>query len=155
VTQPDPFLDTSIGIIAPSDSINKEGKHSMAIFTHVVLGAKDLQTSKQFYDAALGTLGVKNLGPFGENAFLYGKEGPEFLVTKPANGEPATFANGGTVGFAAPSRDAVHQFHAAGLANGGTDEGLPGPRTFAPTAYAAYLRDPAGNKICTYCFAPE
>ena len=56
--------------------------------------------------------------------------------------------------FVAPSRDAVHKFHEAGIANGGTDEGLPGPRTFTPTAYAAYLRDPCGNKICAYCFAP-
>jgi len=57
------------------------------------------------------------------------------------------------VGFAAPTRDAVHKFHAAGIANGGTDEGQPGPRTFTPTAYASYLRDPEGNKICAYCFA--
>ena len=61
-------------------------------------------------------------------------------------------ANGGTLGFASPTRDAVHKFHEAGLANGGTDEGEPGPRTFTPTAYAAYLRDPDGNKVCTYLF---
>lgn len=127
----------------------------MAIFTHVVLGTNDLEQSVKFYDAALGALGIKNLGPMGENGALYGVDGPEFLVTKPANGEAACHANGGTVGFAASSRDAVHRFHEAGLANGGSDEGAPGPRAFAPTAYAAYLRDPCGNKICTYCFAPE
>ncbi len=127
----------------------------MAIFTHVVLGTNDLSKTTQFYDAALGTLGVKNLGPLGENAVMYGASEPEFLVTKPADGQPATHANGGTLGFAAPNRDAVHKFHAAGLANGGTDEGEPGPRTFTPTAYTAYLRDPDGNKICTYCFAEE
>ena len=126
----------------------------MAIFTHVVLGANDVAKSRKFYDAALGTLGINNLGPFGDKAFLYGKDAPEFLITKPANGQPACFANGGTLGFVAPTRDAVHKFHAAGLANGGTDEGQPGPRTFTPTAYAAYLRDPDGNKICAYCFAP-
>jgi len=127
----------------------------MAIFTHVVVGTNDLNKATQFYDAALGALGLKNLGGFGEHAFLYGAESPEFLVTKPANGQPATHANGGTIGFHAPSRAAVHKFHEAGLANGGTDEGQPGPRSFAPTAYAAYLRDPDGNKICTYCFAAE
>ena len=126
----------------------------MGIFTHVVLGANDLARSKKFYDAILATLGVRNLGPMGENGFLYGKDSPEFLVTKPRNGQPACFANGGTVGFAASTRDAVHQFHDAALANGGTDEGSAGPRTFAPTAYAAYVRDPDGNKICAYCFAP-
>ena len=127
----------------------------MPIFTHVVLGTNDLAASTKFYDAALGALGVNNLGPMGENAVLYGAEGPEFLVTKPANGQPACHANGGTLGFKANTRDAVHKFHAAGLASGGTDEGEPGPRDFTPTAYAAYLRDPCGNKICTYCFAEK
>jgi catechol 2,3-dioxygenase-like lactoylglutathione lyase family enzyme len=127
----------------------------MAIFTHIVLGTNDLQKATKFYDAALGALGIKNLGPLGETAVLYGIDGPEFMITKPANGKPATYANGGTLGFAATNRDAVHKFHEAGLANGGTDEGQPGPRAFAPTAYASYLRDPDGNKICTYCFAAE
>ena len=127
----------------------------MAIFTHVVLGTNDLEQATKFYDATLGALGVNNMGPLGDNAIMYGADSPEFIVTKPANGEPACHANGGTLGFVANSRDAVHKFHEAGLANGGTDEGQPGPRDFAPTAYASYLRDPAGNKICTYCFAEE
>lgn len=127
----------------------------MSSFTHVVLGANDLDKSKKFYDAALGALGVKYIGPMGSGGAMYGKDGPEFMITKPANGKPATFANGGTLGFAAPNRKAVHAFHEAGLKNGGTCEGPPGPRSFTPTAYAAYLRDPAGNKICTYCFAKE
>jgi catechol 2,3-dioxygenase-like lactoylglutathione lyase family enzyme len=126
----------------------------MAIFTHVVLGANDVAKSRKFYDATLATLGINNLGPMGANAFLYGKDSPEFLITKPANGQAACHANGGTLGFAAPTRAAVHAFHAAGVANGGTDEGQPGPRSFTPTAYASYLRDPDGNKICAYCFAP-
>jgi catechol 2,3-dioxygenase-like lactoylglutathione lyase family enzyme len=127
----------------------------MSIINHVVLGTNDLAKATQFYDAALGALGIKNMGPMGENATLYGADHPEFLITKPANGEPACFANGGTIGFKAPTRAAVHKFHEEGLANGGTDEGEPGPRQFSPTAYAAYLRDPDGNKICTYCFAEE
>jgi catechol 2,3-dioxygenase-like lactoylglutathione lyase family enzyme len=124
----------------------------MAIFTHVVLGANDINASRAFYDGVLGALGVKNIGEFG-GGYLYGTEGPEFLIRQPANGEPACSANGGTIGFAAPSRAAVRAFHAAGLANGGVCEGEPGPRTFTPTAYAAYLRDPVGNKLCAYCFA--
>lgn len=127
----------------------------MAILTHVVLGTNNLERATQFYDATLGALGVKNMGPMGEVGFFYGVEEPEFVITKPVNGEAACHANGGTVGFAAASRDAVHKFHEAGLANGGTDEGEPGPRDYSPTAYAAYLRDPDGNKICTYCFAEE
>lgn len=126
----------------------------MAIFTHVVLGTNDLARARTFYDAALGTLGIRYVGPMGERGLLYGKDSPEFLVTLPANGKAACFANGGTIGFVAPSREAVHEFHKASIANGGTDEGPPGPRTFTPTAYAAYVRDPDGNKICTYCFLP-
>ena len=127
----------------------------MTTLTHVVLGTNDLDRATKFYDAALGALGINNMGPLGEAGVMYGGDQPDFMITKPLNGEPATFANGGTVGFAAPNRDAVHQFHQAGLENGGTDEGQPGPRDFSPTAYAAYLRDPDGNKICTYCFAEE
>ena len=126
----------------------------MSIFTHVVLGANDVAQSRKFYDATLAPLGVKNLGPMGDNAFLYGAQGPEFLITKPRDGKPACLANGGTVGFAASTRASVRAFHAAALANGGTDDGAPGPRDFTPTAYAAYVRDPIGNKICAYCFAP-
>ncbi|NNM61071.1 MAG: VOC family protein [Steroidobacteraceae bacterium] len=127
----------------------------MGIFTHVCVGTNDVAKSRKFYDAALAPLGIKNLGPFGDSAFLYGAEGPEFLVTKPRDGQPATHANGGTIGFAASTRAAVKAFHAAALANGATDEGAPGPRTFTPTSYAAYVRDPDGNKICAYCFAAE
>jgi len=126
----------------------------MAIFTHVALGTNDLARSQRFYDATLAALGIRNLGAMGSNAVLYGQTQPEFMITKPINGQPACHANGGTIGFAASSRDAVDQFHAAALANGGSDEGAPGPRPFAPTAYGAYVRDPEGNKICTYCFAP-
>ena len=86
---------------------------------------------------------------------MYGVKGPEFIISTPANGEPACHANGGTIGFQAPTRASVHAFHEAALANGGTCEGPPGPRTFSPTAYAAYIRDLDGNKLCTFCFAPE
>lgn len=127
----------------------------MPIFTHVTIGSNDLNRSKKFYDAALGALGLKNLGPMGERGVMWGAASPEFIVLKPANGAAASHANGGTIGFAAPTRKAVHAFHEAGLKNGGKCEGEPGPRTFTPTAYAAYLRDPDGNKICAYCFAPE
>ena len=88
-----------------------------------------------------------------DTASLWGTDAPAFMVTKPGNGLPATYANGGTISFAAPTRDAVHAFHAAALRLGAKDEGQPGLRTFTPTSYAAYVRDLDGNKICTYCFA--
>ncbi|SFF86516.1 Catechol 2,3-dioxygenase [Novosphingobium sp. CF614] len=123
-----------------------------SVLTHICLGANDLAASTAFYDAVLAPLGVKNMGPAGEKAVIYGKDKPALLVLLPANGEAATFANGGTIGFAAADPAAVDAFHAAGIANGGTDEGQPGPRDYLPGAYAAYLRDPVGNKICAYVF---
>ncbi|MGH8524078.1 MAG: VOC family protein [Gammaproteobacteria bacterium] len=126
----------------------------MAIFTHVVIGSNDLERSRKFYDNVLSTLGLKRVMDM-DAASLWGAEGPEFMVTKPGNGQPATYANGGTISFAASSRAAVRDFHKAALAQGGKDEGQPGPRSFTPTAYAAYVRDPDGNKICSYCFAGE
>jgi len=121
------------------------------VFSHACVGATDLAASSAFYDVALAPLGVKNLGPSGETVMLYGKDKPAFLVLKPSNGE-APSGNGVTIGFAAASPADVDAFHAAGLAAGGTDEGAPGPRDILPGAYAAYLRDPAGNKICSYAF---
>lgn len=121
------------------------------VFSHTCLGASDLAASGTFYDAALAALGVKNLGPFGDSAILYGRDKPALLVLRPGNGE-APSSNGVTVGFAASSPAEVDAFHAAGLAAGGACEGLPGPRGHLPGAYAAYLRDPAGNKVCAYTF---
>ncbi|EQB03835.1 glyoxalase [Sphingobium quisquiliarum P25] len=121
------------------------------VFSHVFIGAADVDASAAFYDAALGALGVKNLGPFGNGWILYGRDKPAFIIARPGNGE-APSSNGVTIGFAAATTADVDKFHAAGVANGGTDEGAPGARSHLPGAYAAYLRDPAGNKICAYTF---
>ena len=121
------------------------------VFSHTTLGASDLAASVAFYDAALTPLGIKNMGPFGETVVLYGKDKPALLVLTPGNGE-APSSNGVTVGFAAATPADVDAFHAAGLSAGGTDEGAAGPRGHLPGAYAAYLRDPAGNKVCAYTF---
>ncbi|MEH0833742.1 VOC family protein [Pectobacterium cacticida] len=121
------------------------------IFSHVFIGATDVEKSTAFYDAVLGKLGIKNLGPFGSGWVLYGRDKPAFIIARPGNGE-APSSNGITIGFAASSTEEVDAFHAAGLAHGGSDEGQPGPRGHLPGAYAAYLRDPAGNKITAYTF---
>ena len=127
----------------------------MAIFTHVTVGTNDLVRARNFYDNVLGALGYKRLKDLGENGSIWGESAPEFFVLKPANGQPATHANGGTVSFVAPNRAAVAKFHKEALALGAKDEGAVGPRTWHPTAYAGYLRDPDGNKICAYCFNAE
>lgn len=120
----------------------------MAIFTHIVVGTNDLERARAFYDSVLGTLGIRRVMNL-DAASLWGVDDAEFMVTKPGNGLPSTYANGGTVSFAAPNRSAVHAFHEAALSLGARDEGTPGPRSFTPTSYAAYVRDPDGNKICT------
>jgi catechol 2,3-dioxygenase-like lactoylglutathione lyase family enzyme len=127
----------------------------MAIFTHVTVGTNNLARARTFYDKVLGALGYKRLTDLGENGSIWGESAPEFFVLKPANGLPSTYANGGTVSFVAPSRQAVASFHKEALAQGAKDEGAVGPRSWHPTAYAGYVRDPDGNKICAYCFKAE
>jgi len=120
------------------------------MFSHVMLGADDVDASKKFYDAALGALGHKpgDMDPKGR-CFWRTRAGV-FALTPPINGEPASCGNGSTLGFAATSPEEVDAFHAAGLANGGTEcEDPPGIREGGGLKmYIAYLRDPAGNKIC-------
>jgi catechol 2,3-dioxygenase-like lactoylglutathione lyase family enzyme len=118
------------------------------MFSHVMVGANDVQASKKFYDAILGALGHKpgNLDPKGR-CFYITPTGI-FSITAPINGQPATAGNGSTVGFAAASPEAVNAWHAAGIANGGTTcEDPPGERP-GSGLYLAYLRDPSGNKVC-------
>ncbi len=121
------------------------------MFSHVALGADDIEASRRFYDAALGALGVPPGAVDAWGRLIYSHGGGRFLITKPLNGETANGANGGTLGFAAASTEAVDAWHAAGAANGGTMiEDPPGVRhgTEGRTLYLAYLRDPAGNKLC-------
>ena len=127
----------------------------MAIFTHVAVGTNDLAKARAFYDSVLAPLGYKRLKDFGDGGSCWGASSEEFMVLKPANGQPATHANGGTVSFIAPSRAAVAAFHKAALDLGGKDEGAVGPRGFWPNAYAGYVRDLDGNKLAAYCREPE
>ncbi len=127
----------------------------MGIFTHVTVGTNDLAKARAFYDSVLGALGYKRLADLGDNGSIWGQSAPEFFVLKPANGQPACHANGGTISFAAPNRAAVAAFHETALAAGGTDEGPVGPRGWAPNAYAGYVRDLDGNKLAAYSFTEE
>ena len=126
------------------------------MFTHMFLGSNDMDRSRKFYEAALSPLGRQNVMPGDQPRLIFPSESSTLIVGPPANGEPATASNGFTVGFAAADMAAVDAFHAAGLANGGTDEGAPGHRPGAPgKAYGAYLRDPDGHKLCAFCQMPD
>ena len=119
------------------------------MFSHVMIGTNDLDRAKTVYDALLGTLGVPPAMVDG-NRIFYFANGGIFSVSLPINGQPATAANGGTVGFACSSPAQADAWHAAGVANGGTTcEDPPGVREGGMgKMYLAYLRDPDGNKLC-------
>jgi catechol 2,3-dioxygenase-like lactoylglutathione lyase family enzyme len=119
------------------------------MFTHVVVGSNDLQKSKRFYDALFGAIGG-NPGMDMGTRIAYAHNGANFMVTKPINGEAATHANGGTIGFQMSSPEQANAWHAAGVANGGAScEDAPGPRDLGfAKLHLAYLRDPDGNKLC-------
>ena len=120
------------------------------MFSHVMVGADDTDAAKRFYDAVLGTLGLGPGVTDDKGRVFYFSEHGVFAVTKPINGEPATAANGGTLGFSVKDPATVDAWHAAGVANGGTSiEDPPGVREGGlGKMYLAYLRDPSGNKIC-------
>lgn len=127
----------------------------MALFNHATLGAPDLAAAQAFYDACLGELGVVRAyadhqegwigyAPVGSPVMM----GDSFWICRPIDGKPASVGNGVTIAFGAPSRAAVRAFHAAALNASGACEGPPGLRAYHAHYYAAYVRDPAGNKIC-------
>ncbi len=128
------------------------------MLSYVTIGAADPAKAHAFYDAVLATIGWSQHTAFG-NWRGYGeggnKEGPGVWVCTPFNGEAATSGNGMMVAFGARTRDQVHAFYEAAMAHGATDEGGPGARPdYGPNWYAAYLRDPTGNKLAIVCFAP-
>jgi catechol 2,3-dioxygenase-like lactoylglutathione lyase family enzyme len=119
------------------------------MFSHIMVGTNDLDRAKSFYDAVLGALGVPE-GRVDRHRVFYRTPTGVFAVSLPIDGEPATHANGATIGFTCASPEQADAWHAAGLANGGVSiEEPPGVRegTFG-NLYLAYLRDPDGNKIC-------
>lgn len=120
------------------------------MFNHVMVGADDLATAKQFYDALLGELGYKPGVMDTPERCRFSASSGTFLIKKPINGEPASRGNGSTVGFVADSPEQAKAAHDAGIANGGvTCEDPPGVRDRGGARiYLAYLRDPTGNKIC-------
>lgn len=124
------------------------------MFSHLMVGSNDIERSKRFYDAVLGTLGagepMRHTADSGHARLFYRHEGGAFGVSEPINDEAATAANGGTIGFRCASPEQVRAFHDAAVAHGGVSiEGAPGPReTSMGTMHLAYVRDPDGHKLC-------
>ena len=120
------------------------------MFSHIVLGTADVTTSKKFYDAVLGVIGIPEGRVDPKGRVFYRSKTGVFAISPPIDGKPCTHANGGTVGFACDTPEMVKSFHDAGVASGGTSiEDPPGWREGpGGKLYLAYLRDPYGNKIC-------
>lgn len=120
------------------------------MFSHVMLGANDIQESKAFYDAILGVVGIKPGVVDEKGRCFYFTDAGIFALSKPIDGQPASHGNGSTIGFAMKNPEQADAWHAAGVANGGTTcEDPPGVREGGGMKmYLAYLRDPSGNKIC-------
>jgi catechol 2,3-dioxygenase-like lactoylglutathione lyase family enzyme len=134
------------------------------MFAYVCLGSNDLARSAKFYDATLGVLGYRRCDTSAEsetswNGWLgwgtYEQEGAvqdALWICTPFDGQPASAGNGGMIALRAASWRDVQVFHAAALTHGGTSEGAPGLRlVYNPDFYAAYVRDPDGNKLAVVC----
>jgi len=132
------------------------------MFTYVCLGTNNLPKAIAFYDTVLATLGLQRCDVGAESGFedmvgwgTYADDGRQELalwVCTPFNGAPASTGNGTMVALKAASWKEVNDFHAAALTKGGSSEGAPGLRPqYNEDFYAAYVRDPDGNKLAVVC----
>lgn len=120
------------------------------MFSHIMVGSNDIERSRKFYDAVFAAIGAEPATTDAKGRLIYRHRGNVFEVTKPIDGQPATHANGGTIGFTVDSAEQGKAWHAAGVAHGGKSiEDPPGIRHGASgPVFLAYLRDPDGNKLC-------
>ncbi|TDH36383.1 VOC family protein [Pseudohoeflea suaedae] len=126
------------------------------MISHITLGTNDPARAGRFYDEVLGILGFDRLPKPPGKPPAYARDGrmPTIYLYTPEDGRPATWGNGTHVAFVAETTAAVDAFHAAALRLGGMCEGRPGPRPdYGETYYAAYVRDPDGNKLQAVCYA--
>ncbi len=127
-----------------------------SIVSHITFGLADLDRATNFYDATLGALDIQRLDHESDHESRgYGSsryELPVLYVQPTFDGRPATWGNGLHVALLAETRKQVDEFFEKALENGGTSEGAPGLRpNYSPNYYAAYVRDPVGNKIQAVC----
>lgn len=115
---------------------------------HLSLGVANLERAAAFYDAVLSALGYARVWN-DATAIGYGPPGGgDKLAIKLAEATAVVPGPRFHVAFAAPSREAVAQFHAAALAHGGRDNGAPGLRpAYGECYYAAFVIDPDGHPI--------
>jgi predicted lactoylglutathione lyase len=120
---------------------------------YVTLGTNDLERGARFYDALAAELGTSRMMEW-PGAIAWGSPGGSAGIglTKPFDGAPATVGNGVMVALEAKDEAQVRRLYDIALANGGSDEGAPGPR--GEGFYAGYFRDPDGNKLNAFVMTP-
>lgn len=120
---------------------------------YLTIGTNDLAAATRFYRPVMATLGLAlaQSEPDEIGFAVPGDSRCRLWITRPYDQQPATIGNGSMPAFVAATRAAVDAFHAAALAHRGTDEGAPGLRPYGPSFYAAYVRDPDGNKLSAVC----
>ena len=115
---------------------------------HVSIAVRDLKQAEAFYAALLAPLGMVKLREWPDAAVGFGKKYPEFWINRRAAMARVTENSGVHICLRATERRAVEDFHAAALKAGGTSDGAPGLRTeYHESYYAAFIRDPDGNRI--------
>ena len=120
---------------------------------HISIGVRDLARARRFYDAALQPLGYTCLSD-GDGALGYGREQIALWLLMVERPVAPDDGSGLHFCFAAPNRASVDAFHAAALANGGSNNGDPGPRAdYGDNYYAGFVVDPDGYRIEAYCGA--
>jgi catechol 2,3-dioxygenase-like lactoylglutathione lyase family enzyme len=123
---------------------------------HTSIAVRDLKKGEAFYTALLAPLGMAKLREWPDAAIGFGKKYPEFWINRRAGMDRVADDSGVHICLRAPSAEAVDAFHAAALKAGGTSDGAPGVRPeYHQTYYAAFIRDPDGNRIEAVTFLPE
>ena len=114
---------------------------------HVSIAVRDLDRAARFYQAVLGAIGYEKL-VVRPRTFGFGKAYPEFWLNLRATMAPIAADSGGHVALRVRTTELVDAFHAAALAAGGMSDGVPGLRPqHGEGYYAAFIRDPDGNRI--------
>ena len=114
---------------------------------HISIAVRDLKASARFYEALLKPLGMTRVREW-PTSVGFGKTYPEFWINERPQQKPLPEDCGIHLALRAPDTKAVDAFHAAGLAAGAHSDGAPGMRLeYSAHYYAAFIRDPDGNRI--------
>lgn len=126
-------------------------RENIKMIGYVTLGTNDLARAAKFYDAVAAHFGVGRMMEF-DTFIAWGEMGgaPGIAATQPFDGNAASVGNGTMVALQVDGPDKVKAVYDTAMAEGGSDEGEPGPRG-DDGFYAAYFRDPDGNKLNVFC----